>query len=192
MVGSIITIINRTIHSDEIVNGAGLLRCLGPHICQHDQTFIKVDGIDKLNAFECPAVPGFRPSDVDAEIECIKVDSFDFKDCVCLVKSNCSFAFLHVAIIAYETVSSICKYHGASLSALRSQAAQNFCGIMFFTGRCRCKEEKLIVMLVFSDVGQTEENGKVIYTHGLLINCKKRGSVYHTISRSWHKSKRPV
>ena len=53
-------------------------------------------------------------------------------------------------------------------------------------------DEQNISVVVFSDAGRTSDHGQLCYIAGVLFGGLKEGSIFHTVSWSSRKSKRPV
>lgn len=174
-----------------VVHGPGSFLFYGLHIIQTDDFNISIDGDQKISALEAYCPSRNRRKEIGNKLNDIELGSFR--------SVNSSIGWLGIA------ASPFCAFYASYLQQKAPKPKVEDLILQINSVKLLKKLGSTIryvnneknnnhgfSIIVFSDASRLIDHGQLAFICGLLIGDLKSGSVFHTISWSSHKSKRPV
>ena len=174
-----------------IVYGPGNFRYNGLTISQDTDFIISIHADDKLEALQPYPIDRYRRKQMEEKLNAIELTSFR--------SLNSSISWIGVAASPFCSFASSYlqqKLPDTTVSDLVAQLnitreLKKLGSSLKFKRPCDKKLYSLSI-LVFADASRKEDRGQLGYICGLLIGDISLGSIYHTLSWSSTKAKRPV
>lgn len=174
-----------------IVHGPGSFSFNGLNICQMDDCSITVSCDERLMSIEPYPITRLRRKQIDEPLNEIELASFRSLNGMLgwigiTASPFCAFASSHLQQ----------KLPNAQVRTLVAQTNMlrqlKKLGTVSQYKRPDTKGQLSISIMVFADAGRSNENGQLGFIAGLLIGPLAAGSVFHVLSWTSQKSKRPV
>ena len=171
-----------------IRNGPGKMRYFGMNVLQFDDFSCQIDCDDKLNALEGYPLARIRRSQADNTLNTIEKRAF--------MSLNSSISWL-------GTVSSpLCAFYASYLQQklpeckVKSMISQlNSLNILKRYGTLTMypkPKSSVLNLVAFADASHSPDTSQLCYLIGIVYGEVKQGSVFHLLTWTSHKSRRPV
>jgi len=190
-VRSIIDHIRSKYQLGTVLYGPGTFLFFGLTICQDTDFSVTVHGDCKLNALEAFPIDRNRRKQIDTPLNDIELQAFR--------SVNSSIGWLGIAASPFCSLYASYLQRKAPMPLVRDLVCQinsiwtlKKLGTTIRFKRPPGQDEYKISVLIFSDASRPCDYGQLGYVAGLLIGEFGSGSVFHTLSWTSHKSKRPV
>lgn len=160
-------------------------------MCQDEDFTVTLHGDLKLQALEGYPIDRNRRKEIDDQLNAIERSSFrSINSSIGWLGTNASpFCAFYASFMQQKEPNPQVRDIISQINILRQ--LKKLGSVIQFkrppTGR-----EYSTSILVFADASKLPEHGQLCYIAGLLIGDLSKGSVYHTLSWTSHKSKRPV
>lgn len=190
-VDNVIAAINQKFPLGTIAHGPGLLRFFGLNIRQNEDHSINVDCDDKLSAIAPYPLPLARRKAPDEPLNSIEARAF--------ASINAALGWIGITCSLFCSEMSSRLQQSApkattrmiSTQATQLRALQRLGTTSTYVPPSRSVDHQLSI-LSFSDAGRECDNAQLAHLTGLLIGGFQRGSIFHLLAWSSHKSRRPV
>lgn len=174
-----------------ITHGPGHVWYFCLNLNQGDDYTTIVDGNDKLSAIRSTPISRLRRRELEASLSSVEAKSFSFL--------NFTVGWIRVTFLPFCATSASLNQQAAPFACVRDfiiQAADlrviKALGSSISFHRPTGNECHQLSITFFADAGRSATNGQLCYIAVLLIGCLPLESIYHVVSWSIHKSKRPV
>lgn len=174
-----------------VVYGPGIFLYFGLQIIQHDDCSIEIHGDDKINSIECYPITRQRRKQGEEILNAVEVSSYR--------SMNSSIGWLGIG------ASPFCAFYGSHLQQrvpstkvhdlicqINATRLLQKLGSTIKYDRPADDKEYNLSMLVFADASRNVDYGQLGTVAGLLNGPFAVESIFHTLSWSSHKSRRPV
>lgn len=191
IVKEVIERFNKRFKLGNTCHGPNAMRYFGLNINQDTNLDISIDGDDKLKRLQPYEISRVRRKNMNEKLNQIEAKAF--------ASINASIGWLGVTASPFcAQVSSHLQQHApnATIKEMIQQInllrkLKKVCTVA--TYKCpKPNASKKLSVLVFSDAGRTSDHGQLCFIAGLLVGELTEGSIFHSVSWSSRKSKRPV
>jgi len=173
-----------------IVYGPGAFLFFGLHIIQDDTMEISVHADDKLDSLNCFPIDRHRRKDIDELLNPVELGAFRSvnSSLVWLGIASSPFCSLYASYLQQKAPNARVQDLITQINSVRllKKLGSKVCYKRYESG-----VSKSVSLLVFSDAAKNNSHGQLCFIAGLLFGEMKSGSIFHVISWSSHKSKRP-
>eukprot|EP00178_Gracilaria_changii_P027963 TRINITY_DN936_c0_g2_i2.p1 TRINITY_DN936_c0_g2~~TRINITY_DN936_c0_g2_i2.p1 ORF type:complete len:399 (+),score=36.11 TRINITY_DN936_c0_g2_i2:473-1669(+) len=173
-----------------IVFASGTFQFYGLTVTQNEDFLVTVHGDDKLLSFEPFPIDRLRRRQVDQPLNQLGVRAFR--------SFNSSIGWLGIAASPFCAIaSSLLQQKGPHVTVKDLVSQFNVLRNLKKRGTCSRYHRPPpgsypVSVLVFADASRTMDHGQLGFVAGLMFGKFEEGSVFHPISWSSHKSRRPV
>ena len=174
----------------EVVHGPGTLRFFGMNIIQNEDYSISIHADDKLKQLEPFPISRSRRRQVDDKMNDIEKKSFmSINASIGWLGTNasilCSFYSFHLQQkIADCHVSALISQFSALRTLKKHGTLTTFAPVQY--------PNNDLTIVAFSDASHSPKASQLCYIIGLVIGEVKKGSPFHVLSWSSHRSRRPA
>eukprot|EP00178_Gracilaria_changii_P001336 TRINITY_DN1187_c0_g1_i1.p1 TRINITY_DN1187_c0_g1~~TRINITY_DN1187_c0_g1_i1.p1 ORF type:complete len:639 (-),score=88.06 TRINITY_DN1187_c0_g1_i1:5196-7112(-) len=173
-----------------IVYAPGTFQFYGLTVCQKEDYTISIHGDEKLSSYEPYPIDRTRRKQQDEPLNAIELSAFR--------SLNSSIGWLGIAASPFcATASSVLQQKGPHVKVKDLVTQFNVLRNLKRRGSlCHYKVPPSgthpVSVLVFSDASRSIDHGQLGFVAGLLFGEFETNSVFHPVSWSSHKSRRPV
>lgn len=174
-----------------IMYGPGEFLFFGLTITQDDYYSTTIHGEEKLNMIESYPLSRTRRRQIDDKLNAVELKAFRSVNSKIgwLGLSASPFCSLYASYLQQRAPDPTVRDLITQVNALRLM--KKFGSVIQFK-RPDTHGPQTLSLLVFCDASRSKTHGQICYIAGLLIGDLSKGSIFHTISWTSHKSRRPV
>lgn len=174
-----------------VVSGPGSFLYFGLQLTQDEDMNVTIHADNKIDAIECYPIDRLRRKQINETLNKVELHAFRSVNSTLgwIGNSASLFCALYASHLQQKSPEPIVKDLISQINAVKLLKKL---GSVVLYKRPTFAKESNVAILVFSDASRSHDTGQLCYIAGLLFGTMNAKSVFHTISWSSRKSKRPV